>query len=100
MVTSEMFKAMGVTEYCHESLGNYELSTVTQIAKWLSHRRLDVDGTKEEMVARLRAHDRTADVGSCCGLCPDPSERIPCEDWCPDPIPPSSSVDEGNTPDE
>jgi len=67
-------------EFCHEAHGNYERSTPMQIKEWLEHRKLSTEGTKAELIARLRADD--AHPAHQCGCCPRVA-RSRCEPWCP-----------------
>lgn len=70
-------------DVCHETHGNYQRATEHQLVQWLVHRRLPVEGTKEELVARLRADDRAPTRAcTCC-----PRHVLGCESSCPQPLP-------------
>ncbi len=79
-VTNPTSASVKLVEFCHEALGNYERATPQQIEEWLEHRELSTEGSKAELVARLRADD--LHPAHSCGCCP----RVPrsrCESWCP-----------------
>lgn len=71
---------------CHEANFNYADSAKDDLRRWLEHRCLSVEGTRDELVARLRADDRDPNQTCQCAHCPRYSE-VPCEEDCEAPLP-------------